>query len=83
MYKGEFADDVVLLACSWQDAAAAVTQAYVDVTSSLELTSWLMASFGKTKSLAVGCDVTEEDRMPHVMGSNTIECVSEFSYLDC
>ena len=25
--------------------------------------------------------MTEEDRLPLVMGSNTIECVSEFPYL--
>ena len=34
----------------------------------------LMVSFSKTKFLVAGCDVTEEDRMPLVMGSNTIEC---------
>jgi len=31
LYKGEFADDIVLLACLWQGAVAA-TNAYVDLT---------------------------------------------------
>ena len=77
LYKGEFADDVVLLACSRQGAVAA-TQAYVDVVSSLGLT----VSFSKTKFLVTGCDLTEEDRMPLVIDDNNIECVSEFPYLD-
>ena len=54
--------------------AAAATQAYVDVTSSLGMT----VSCSKTKFLVAECD---EDRMPLVMGSNTVECVSEFPYL--
>ena len=70
--KGEFAYDVVLLACSRQGALA-TTQAYFDVASSLGLT----VSFSKTKFLVTGCDVTEDDRMPLVIDDNSIEWVSE------
>ena len=76
LYKGEFADDVVLLVCSRQ-AAVVATQAYVDVASSLRLT----VSFSKTKFLVTECDMMEEDRMPLVIDGNNIECVSELLYL--
>ena len=71
--QGEFADHVVLLACSRQGAFTA-TQVYVDVVISLGLT----VSFSKTKFLVTECDVTEDDRMPPVIDENNIECASEF-----
>ena len=56
MYKGEFADDVVLLA--WlTEAACAAIKGYVEVTSSLGLT----VSSTKTKFMVIGCAVFEED----------------------
>ena len=72
--KGEFADDVVLVA-STREAAEAVGRAYVAVTGALGLT----VSFPKTKFMVVGCGVTEEDRLPLPLeDSGMVECVSQF-----
>jgi len=50
LYKGEFADDVVLLVCSREAACFAAIREYVEVASSLGLT----VSFLKTKFMVMG-----------------------------
>jgi len=74
--KGEFADDVVLLARS-RDAACAAIRSYVEVASSLGLT----VSFVKTKFVVVGTGVTDEEKRPLVVGDDFIEGVEQFPYL--
>ena len=75
--KGEFADDVVLVA-STREAAEAVGRAYVGVTRMLGLT----VSLPKTKFMVVGCGVTDEDRRPlPLKDDGTVECVGQFPYL--
>jgi len=67
-HKGEFTNDVVLLACSRQGATDA-TKAYVDLT-------WTNCEFSKTKFLAMG----DRGRQDAIDGNNNIECVNEFPY---
>ena len=58
LYKGEFADDVVLLAQS-REAACAAIKGYVEVASSLGLT----VSFNsKTKFMVIGPVMSEDNR---------------------
>ena len=76
LLKGEFADDVVLMACS-RDAAAAALRAYVDVARDFGIT----VSVPKTKFTVVGCAVTEEEKAPIAVDNGLIEWVSEFPYL--
>ena len=76
MYKGEFTDDVVLLAWS-REAACTAIKAYVEVASSLGLT----VSFPKTKFMVIGSAVSEGDRQPLAVDDGLIECVDHFSYL--
>ena len=59
MYKGEFADDLVLLAWLTEGACAAI-KGYVEVTSSLGLT----VSSTKIKFMVIGSAVFEEDWQP-------------------
>ena len=63
LYKGEFADDVVLFACS-REAACASIRAYIEVVSSLGLT----VSFPKTKFMVVGAAVSVDDQQPLAVG---------------
>ena len=76
LYKGEFADDVVLFACS-RDAACAAIGAYIEVASSLGLT----VSFPKTKFMVVGAAVSVDDQQPLAVGGGLIEWVDLFPYL--
>ena len=59
LYKGKFADDVVLFTCS-REAACAATEAYIEVASSLGLT----VSFPKTKFMVLGAAVSIDDQQP-------------------
>ena len=74
--KGEFADDVVLLA-STRAAAEVAIKEYIDVTSAFGLS----VSVKKTKLMVVGHGVMEEDRRPIALDEGRIEWVSEFPYL--
>ena len=77
MSKGEYADDVVLVASS-RTAAEATGRAYVDVTRAFGLT----VSLPKTKFMVVGHGVTDEDKLPLALeDEGIIEWVSEFPYL--
>ena len=76
LLKGEFADDVVLMARS-RDAAAAALRAYVDVARDFGMT----VSVPKTKFSVVCCAVTEEEKAPIAVDNGLIEWVSEFPYL--
>jgi len=76
LYKGEFADDVVLLARS-RDAACVAVKAYVEVAKSLGLT----VSFPKTKFMVVGSSVTVDEQRPLAVGDDFIEWVDQFPYL--
>ena len=76
LLKGEFADDVVLMAHS-RDAAAAAPRAYVDVARDFSMT----VSVPKTKFTVVNCAVTEEEKAPIAVDNGLIEWVSEFPYL--
>ena len=76
LLKGEFADDVVLMARS-RDAAAAALRAYVDVARDFGMT----VSVPKTKFTVVGCAVTEEEKAPIAADNDLIEWVSEFPFL--
>ena len=71
LQKGEFADDVVLLARS-RDAVCAAIRIYVEVASSLGLT----VSFPKTKFMVIGNTVAHL-----VVGDGLIEWVEQFPYL--
>ncbi len=73
--KGEFADDVVLMAQSKE--AAATLRVYMKVAKEFGLT----VSVSKTKFLMVGGTATEEDKAPIVVDDGQIEWVSEFPYL--
>ena len=76
LHKGEFADDVVLMARS-KDAAAAALRAYVDVTRAFGMT----VSITKTKFMVVGSGVSDEEKLPIAVDDGQIEWVSEFPYL--
>ena len=76
LLKGEFADDVVLMARS-RDAAAAALRAYVDVARDFGMT----VSVPKTKFTVVGCAVTEEEKAPIAVDNGLIKWVSEFPTL--
>ena len=77
VHKGEYADDVVLVASS-REAAEAAGRAYVDVTKALGLT----VNLSKTKFMVVRCGVTEEDKLPPPLEDDgDVEWVSEFPYL--
>ena len=76
LYKGEFADDVVLFACSRKAACAAI-EAYIEVASSLGLT----VSFPKTKFMVIGAAVSVNDQQPLAVGGDFIEWVDLFPYL--
>ena len=76
MYKGEFADDVVLLARS-REAACAAIKAYVEVASFLGLT----VSFHKTKFMVIGSAVSEEDWQPLAVDDGLIVLIT-FLILD-
>ena len=72
----QFADDVALLATTRKAAEEAI-KAYSSVTKSLGLT----VNITKTKFMAVGHDVSEEDSQPIRVEGGEIEHVNEFSYL--
>ena len=76
LYKGEFADEVVLFACS-REAVCAAIEAYIEVASSLGLT----VSFPKTKFMAVGAAVSVYDQQPLAVGGGLIKWVDLFPYL--
>ena len=76
LHKGEFADDVVLMA-RLKDAAAAASRAYVDVTRAFGMT----VSITKTKFMVVGNGVSDEEKLPIAVDGGRIEWVSEFPYL--
>ena len=75
-YKGELADDVVLLACL-KEAVFAAIEAYIEVASFLCLT----VSFPKTKFIVVGATVSVDDQQPFAVGDGLIEWVNLFPYL--
>ena len=77
LYKSEFADDVVLFACS-REAACTAIEAYIEVASSLGLT----VSFPKTKFMVVGATVSVDDHQPLAVGGGLIEWVDLFHTLD-
>ena len=77
--KGEFADDVVLVA-SARKAAEVAGRAYVRVARMLGLT----VSLPKTnyKFMVVECGVTNDDRLPLPLeDGGTVQCVNQFPYL--
>ena len=81
LYKGEFADDVVLFACL-REAACAAIEAYIEVASSLGLT----VSFPKNKFIVIGAAVSVDDQQPLAVGGDFIEWVNLFHTLgvsDC
>ena len=73
----QFADDVALLATTQEGAETAI-RAYSCVAKSLGLTVNII----KTKSMAVGHDIAEEDTQPISLEGGEIEHVGEFPYLD-
>ena len=73
MRRGEFADDVVLMA-STRQGAEAVIRTYVDVTRAFGLTVTLQ----KTKFMVIGHGVMEEEKLPLALDDGCIEWVSEF-----
>ena len=76
--KGEFVDDVVLVASTREAAQAVLGRAYIGITRALGLT----VSLNKTKFMVVGCGVTDEDRLPLPLDDGgTVEYVSQFPYL--
>ena len=72
----QFADDSALLATTRRGAKMATTQ-YMQVAKDFGLT----LSIAKTKTMAVGREVTPEDRVPLNICQETIETVNEFPYL--
>ena len=76
LQKGEFFDDVVLLARS-RDAACAAIRVYVKVAGSLGLT----VSFPKTKFMVIGNIVADEEKCHLVVGDCLIKWVEQFPYL--
>ena len=76
LQKGEFADDVILLACS-RAAACAAIRIYIEVASSFRLS----VSFSKTKFMVVGSPVAAEEKYPLVVADGFINWVNHFPYL--
>ena len=72
IHKGEFADDVALLA-STREAAGIVVRVYMEVDKSFGLT----LSFEKTKFMVVGYGVDERDMLPLDLPGGSIDWVSE------
>ena len=73
----QFADDAALLATTRTGAVRALRE-YMQVAEDFGLT----VSIPKTKIMAVGREVTEDDRTPlRLDDTNVIEAVSEFPYL--
>ena len=71
----QFADDAALLATT-KRGAELITIEYMLVCKDFELT----LSIQKTKVMAVGREVTAEDRTPLSVGEEEIESVNEFPY---
>jgi len=67
LQKGEFADDVVLLARS-RDAAYSAIRVYVKLVTPLGLT----ISFVKNKFMVVGNVVSDEDKYSFAVGDDLI-----------
>ena len=76
IHKGEFADDVALLA-STREAAGIAVRVYMEVDKSFGLT----LSFEKIKFMVVGYGVDEGDMLPLDLPGGSIDWVSEFPYL--
>ena len=76
IHKGEFADDVVLLA-STREAAGIAVRVYMEVDKSFGLT----LSFEKIKFMVVAYGVDEGDMLPLDLSGGSIDWVSEFLYL--
>ena len=77
VHKGEFADDVVLLASTRHGAETAI-RAYSDVARAFGLT----VSLQKTKFMVVGHGVSDEDQLPLSLGgADAIQRVNSFPYL--
>jgi len=76
LQKGEFTDDVILLALS-RVAACDAIRVYVEMASSLGLAD----SFVKTKFMVVGTTVSGEDKCPLAVSDDFIEWVKRFPYL--
>ena len=74
--EGQFADDAALLATTQRGAKIAMTE-FASAANNFGLD----VSFPKTKVMAAGREVTEEDQEPLRVGSETIESVKEFPYL--
>ena len=74
LYKGEFADDVVLLARSREAACTTAINAYVEVASSLGL----KVSF---PFMVIGPAVSEDDWQQLAVDESLIEWVDHFPYL--
>ena len=72
----QFADDAALLTTS-KRGAEQVTNEYMHVAKNFGLT----LSIVKTKVMAVGREVTSEDRTPMKLGEEEIQSVNEFPYL--
>ena len=72
----QFADDAALLTTS-KRGAEQVTNEYMHVAKDFGLT----LSIPKTKVMAVGREVTSEDRTPLKLGEEEIQSVNEFPYL--
>ena len=72
----QFADDAALLATT-KRGAELITTEYMLVGKDFGLT----LSIPKTKVMAVGREVTAEDRTPLSVGEEVIESVNEFPYL--
>ena len=77
LYKGEFADDVMLFANS-RGAACSAIEACIEVTGSLSLT----VRFPQTKFMAVGTIVSTDDQQPLSVSGSLIEWVDLFLYLE-
>ena len=73
----QLADAAALLATARDEAVRALRE-YMQVAEDFGLT----VSIPKTKIMAVGREVTEEDRTPlHLDDTNVVHSVSEFPYL--
>ena len=74
--EGQFADDAALLATTHSGAELALTE-FASTANDFGLN----VSFTKTKVMAAGRAITEEDESPLSIGPETIENVKEFPYL--
>ena len=72
----QFADDSALFATT-RTAAALALDMFIDVSSAFGLT----VNLDKTKFMAVGYGITDDDRLPLPVKNGTLECVREFRYL--